>query len=48
MRKLHLSILALFCAASTFAADRIAVAEIMTRGNIDAAGLAGLADQIEA
>ena len=48
MRKLHALILALFCAASTFAADRIAVAEIMTRGNIDAAGLAGLADQIEA
>ena len=48
MKKLHLFILALFCATALHAADRIAVAEIMTRGNIDAAGLAGLADQIEA
>lgn len=48
MKKLHLFILALFCVTALHAADRIAVAEIMTRGNIDAAGLAGLADQIEA
>ena len=48
MKKLHLFILALFCVTALHAADRIAVAEIMTRGNIDAAGLAGLADQPEA